>query len=49
MEGVVPDFKLVLIPAGPTGEPDLDHQGAVLDPRFKRSIAEVLSQQSSGR
>jgi pimeloyl-ACP methyl ester carboxylesterase len=46
MEGVVPDFELVLIPAGPTGEPDLDHLGAVLDPTFESSIVEFLSEQA---
>jgi pimeloyl-ACP methyl ester carboxylesterase len=46
LDGVVPDFELVLIPAGPTGAPDLDHLGAVLDPTFHESIVEFLTEQS---
>ena len=46
MEGVVPDFELVFIPAGPTGDPWLDHLGAVLDPTFHESIVEFLSAQA---
>lgn len=46
MEGVVPDFDLVLIPAGPTGAPDLDHLGTTVDPLFKSSIIEFLSAQA---
>ena len=45
MDGVVPDFSLVLIPAGPTGDPSLDHLGATQDPLFHDSIAEFLSEQ----
>jgi pimeloyl-ACP methyl ester carboxylesterase len=45
LEGVVPDFELVLVPAGPTGSPDMDHLGAVLDPTFRESIVEFLSGQ----
>lgn len=45
MDGVVPDFSLVLIPAGPTGDPSLDHLGATLDPLFEASIIEFLSEQ----
>lgn len=48
MEGVVPDFGLVLISASPTGEPHLDHLGATLDPTFRESIIEFLSQQAQG-
>ena len=44
MEGVVPDFELVLVPAGPTGDPWLDHLGAaVLDPTFRESIVGFLA------
>ena len=46
MEGVVPDFELVLVPAGPTGDPWLDHLGAILDPTFRESIVEFLSAQA---
>ena len=46
MEGVVPDFELVLVPAGPTGDPWLDHLGATTDPLFKSSIIEFLSAQA---
>lgn len=46
MDGVVPDFTLVLIPAGPTGDPSLDHLGAVLDPTFRESIVEFLAAQA---
>lgn len=46
MDGVVSDFSLVLIPAGPTGDPSLDHLGATLDPLFHDSIVEFLSDQS---
>lgn len=45
LDGVVPDFRLVLIPAGPTGDPWLDHLGATLDPLFESSIVEFLSEQ----
>jgi pimeloyl-ACP methyl ester carboxylesterase len=45
MDGVVPDFSLVLIPAGPTGDPSLDHLGATLDPLFHVSVMEFLSEQ----
>jgi pimeloyl-ACP methyl ester carboxylesterase len=44
MEGVVPDFELVLIPAGPTGDGNLDHLGATLDPLFRDTIVEFLSE-----
>jgi pimeloyl-ACP methyl ester carboxylesterase len=46
MDGVVPDFELVLVPAGPTGDPWLDHLGAVLDPTFHESIVEFLAARS---
>jgi hypothetical protein len=46
MEGVVPDFELELIPAGPTGEADLDHLAAIFDPTLESSIVEFLSQQA---
>jgi hypothetical protein len=46
LDGVVPDFRLVLIPEGPTGDPWLDHLGAVLDPTFHDSIVEFLSGQA---
>jgi pimeloyl-ACP methyl ester carboxylesterase len=46
LEGVVPDFRLVLIPAGPTGDPSLDHLGATHDPMFRDSIMEFLSEQT---
>jgi len=45
MDGVVPDLSLVLIPAGPTGDPSLDHLGATLDPLFHDSILAFLSEQ----
>ena len=45
MEGVVPDFTLELIPAGPTGDQSLDHLGAILDPTFHDSIVEFLLEQ----
>ena len=46
MDGVVSDFELVLIPAGPTGDPSLDHLGATLDPLFHDSILEFLAEHS---
>ena len=45
MEGVVRDFTLELIPAGPTGDPSMDHLGAILDPAFHDSIVEFLLEQ----
>lgn len=45
MAGVVPDFELVLIPAGPTGDGNLDHLGATLDPLFRDTIVEFLTAQ----
>ena len=46
MDGVVPDFTLELIPAGPTGDPSMDHLSATLDPTFHDSIVEFLVDQS---
>jgi pimeloyl-ACP methyl ester carboxylesterase len=46
MEDVVPDFELVLIPAGPTGDPSLDHMGATQDPLFRDSIIAFLTENS---
>ena len=46
MAGIVSDFELALIPAGPTGDPNLDHMGATSDPLFHDSIMEFLSSQA---
>ncbi len=46
MDGVVPDFTMVHIPAGPTGDPNLDHLGATLDPLFAQSIVDFLADHS---
>lgn len=44
--GVVEDFELVLIPAGPTGDPSLDHLGATQDPLFHASVVDFLTESS---
>jgi pimeloyl-ACP methyl ester carboxylesterase len=46
MDGVVSDFELTLIPAGPTGDPNLDHLGATLDPLFHETILDFLAENS---
>lgn len=46
LDVVVEDFELVLIPAGPTGDPSLDHLGATQDPLFRESILDFLVEQS---
>jgi pimeloyl-ACP methyl ester carboxylesterase len=45
MDGVVPDFTMVRL-AGATGDPNLDHLSATLDPLFEQSIVEFLAAQS---
>lgn len=45
MDGVVPEFTMVRL-EGATGDPDLDHLGATLDPLFEQAIVDFLSQQS---
>ena len=46
LDGVIEDFELVLIPAGPTGDQSLDHLGATQDPLFHESIVDFLSEHS---
>ena len=45
MEGVVPDFTMVYL-EGATGDPNLDHLGATLDPRFEQTIVDFLGEHS---
>ena len=42
MEGVVPDFTMVRLD-GATGDPNLDHLSATLDPMFESAIIDFLS------
>lgn len=46
MAGVVPDYRMVLLAAGPTGDPSFDHLAATQDPAFHDSIMGFLSLQS---
>ena len=45
MDGVVPDFTMVRL-AGATGDPNLDHLSATLDPLFEETIIDFLSEQA---
>jgi pimeloyl-ACP methyl ester carboxylesterase len=46
LKGVAPDYRLVLVPAGPTGDASFDHLGTTTDPAFHDSILGFLALQS---
>jgi pimeloyl-ACP methyl ester carboxylesterase len=48
LQGVVPDYRLVLIPAGPTGDASFDHLGTTTDPAFRDIIVGFLEMQPVG-